>query len=133
MKSLLNTKTITSFLFVLSLITFSLMGNAAESVRTGEFTGANDHITTGQVSIVQTPEGYAVVLGSDFSLDGAPDPKVGLGKNGQYDPKALLGKLVSNNGQSAYLIPASVDVNNFNEVFIWCDQFSVSLGSAKIK
>ena len=38
-----------------------------------------------------------------------------------------------NNGQSAYLIPASVDVNNFNEVFIWCDQFSVSLGSAKIK
>ena len=133
MKSLLKIKTVAGFLVALSLLTFSLMSNAAEAVKTGEFSGANDHVTTGQVSIVQTPEGYAVVLGSDFSLDGAPDPKVGLGKNGQYDPKAVLGKLVSNNGQSAYLIPASVNVNNFDEVYIWCDQFSVSLGSAKIK
>ncbi|WP_137297543.1 DM13 domain-containing protein [Psychromonas sp. SP041] len=133
MKSLLKIKTVAGFLVALSLMTFSLMGNAATAVKTGEFSGANDHITTGQVSLVQTPEGYAVVLGSDFSLDGAPDPKVGLGKNGQYDPKALLGKLISHNGQSAYIIPASVDVNNFDEVFIWCDQFSVSLGSAKIK
>ena len=133
MKSLLKIKTIAGFLVALSLATFSLVGNAAQTVKTGEFSGANDHITTGQVSIVQTDEGYAVVLGSDFSLDGAPDPKVGLGKNGKFDSNTLLGKLVSNNGQSTYLIPASIDVNNFNEVYIWCEQFSVSLGSAKIK
>ena len=134
MKSFLKIKkTVAGFLVAIPLILFSLTGNAAQDVKTGEFTGANKHITTGQVSVVKTPEGYAVVLGSDFSLDGAPDPKVGLGKNGQFDPEAVLGKLVSNNGQSAYLIPASIDINNFDEVFIWCDQFSVSLGSAKIK
>lgn len=132
MKSLINIKFIASLLIALPLIVFSLSSHA-EKVKTGEFTGASDHITSGQVSVVKTPDGYAVVLGSDFSLDGAPDPKVGFGNNGKYDPKAQLGELVSKNGAQAYNIPSSVNVNAYNEVYIWCEKFNVPLGIAKIK
>lgn len=132
MKSFINIKFIASLLIALPLIMFSLNSHAGK-VKAGEFTGASDHITTGQVSIIKTSDGYSVVLGSDFSLDGAPDPKVGFGKNGKYDSNAQLGKLVSNNGAQTYIIPSSVNVNSYNEVYIWCEKFSVPLGVATIK
>lgn len=132
MKFFTNIKFIASLLVALPLIVFSLSSHA-EKVKAGEFTGASDHITTGQVSVVKTSDGYAVVLGSDFSLDGAPDPKVGFGSNGKYEPKAKLGELVSNNGAQTYIIPTSVDFKKYNEVYIWCEKFNVPLGVAKIK
>ena len=128
----MNIKLLTNFLIALSLLTFSLLGHAG-SVKTGEFTGASDHITTGKVSIVTTPDGYAVVLGADFSLDGAPDPKVGFGKNGKYDTNTQMGKLISKTGEQAYIVPASVKIKDYNEVYIWCEKFSVPLGVASIK
>ncbi len=128
----MNKKFLTSLLIALPLLAFSLFGHAG-SVKTGEFTGASDHITTGKVSVVKTPEGYAVVLGADFSLDGAPDPKVGFGKDGKYATEAQLGHLISKNGEQAYIVPASVNVKDFNEVYIWCEKFSVPLGVATIK
>jgi hypothetical protein len=132
MKSFINLKFIASLLIALPLIVFSLSSHA-EKVKTGEFTGASDHITSGQVSVVKTPDGYAVVLGSDFSLDGAPDPKVGFGKDGKYDIKAQLGHLISKDGQQAYVVPASVNPKDYNEVYIWCEKFNVPLGVATIK
>ncbi len=122
-----------SILISLPLLAFSLQGTAKEVVASGEFTGASDHITTGGVSVIKTDKGHVVVLGSDFSLDGAPDPKVGFGKDGKYDIKAQLAKLKSKTGEQRYLIPTSVNVNNYNEVYIWCEKFSVPLGVAELK
>ncbi len=99
----------------------------------GEFTGASDHITTGGVQIVKTSDGGAVViLDADFSLDGAPDPRVGFGKDGSYAEASDLGFLQSLTGVQIYIVPASVDVDNFNEVYIWCRKFSVPLGVAAL-
>lgn len=98
----------------------------------GSFDGLNGHATSGQVSIVATDDGHAVVLGEDFSHDGAPDPKVGLGSHGEYDPTTQIGPLRANSGSQSYPVPAAVDVTAYNEVYIWCEKFSVGLGVARL-
>ena len=117
-----------------ALITFGAGIASADSVAaSGSFTGASKHVTSGGVSIVKTANGGAVViLDSDFSLDGAPDPRVGLGKNGKYDDASDLGELVSKAGLQAYVVPAGVDVSKYNEVYIWCRKYSVPLGVAAL-
>ena len=100
---------------------------------TGTFTGASDHITTGGIQIIKTSNGGAVViLDSDFSLDGAPDPRVGFGKGGAYADATDLGPLQQLNGVQVYIVPASVNVDDFNEVYIWCKKFAVPLGVASL-
>jgi len=107
---------------------------AGDMVHTGTFTGENDHVTTGQVTVINSPDGWKIVLGDDFSLDGAPDPKVALGNDGVFDPATLHSdNLTSNTGAQEFLLPASVDGSKYNEVYIWCEKFSVSLGVAKVK
>lgn len=111
-----------------------MSASAGSATAKGSFTGANDHITTGGVSIVKTANGGAVViLDSDFSLDGAPDPRVGFGKDGKYSEATELGALTKKTGLQVYVVPATVNVDDFNEVYIWCRKFGVSLGSASIK
>jgi len=105
---------------------------AGDVVQSGEFIGKSDHITTGKVTIEKVANGYLVKLGDDFSLDGAPEPSVGFGKDGKYEVATDLGDLASISGQQVYLIPASVDVSQYNEIYIWCDKFSVPLGVAAL-
>ncbi len=107
---------------------------ADEITASGTFKGASNHVTSGGVSVVKTGKvGAVVILGTDFSLDGAPDPYVGFGKNGRYDKGASLGKLGSKKGKQVYKVPSNVDVSKYNEVYIWCRQFSVPLGVATLK
>ncbi|WP_299047815.1 DM13 domain-containing protein [uncultured Tateyamaria sp.] len=106
---------------------------SAETVSTGTFTGASDHITTGAVEVVKNADGsHTIVLGEDFSLDGAPDPRVGLGKDGFYNGNTDAGVLGSLTGGQSFVVPAGVDVSEYNEVYIWCEKFSVPLGIAKL-
>ena len=98
---------------------------------TGTFEGRNEHVVTGGVEIVESGGKFVVNLGSDFSLDNAPDPKVGLGKDG-YQKSTKAGALSAKTGASSYELPAGVDPADYNEVYIWCDKFDVPLGVAKL-
>ena len=122
-------------IFAAVMIAFGAMSaHAGGANKHGTFTGASDHITTGGVKIIKTANGGAVViLDSDFSLDGAPDPRVGLGKDGKYVAATDLGHLGHLTGVQVYVVPASVNVDDFNEVYIWCRKFSVPLGVASLK
>jgi hypothetical protein len=83
--------------------------------------------------VLKTANGGAVViLDKNFSLDGAPDPRVGFGKNGQYDAASDVGKLGNHKGLQAFVVPAGVDVSKYDEVYIWCRKFSVPLGVAAL-
>jgi len=117
-----------------TLVAFSpLTAAAGDKPAKGTFTGASDHITTGGVQIVKTADGGAVViLDSDFSLDGAPDPRVGFGKDGVYAEASDLGKLENITGLQVYIVPPSINVDDFNEVYIWCLKFGVPLGVASL-
>ena len=96
----------------------------------GTFTGKSNHVTTGRVEVVNANGKATINLMDDFTFDGAPDPKVALGKNG-YDPATLMGPLTSNKGASTYEVPASINVDDYNEVWIWCEKFNVPLGVAQ--
>ncbi|WP_415404763.1 DM13 domain-containing protein [Tateyamaria sp. SN3-11] len=114
-------------------ISFAAVSADAGTVATGTFTGASDHITTGGVEVVKNADGsHTVILGDDFSLDGAPDPRVGFGKDGKYDLATGMGLLKSLNGKQTFTVPAGVDPADYNEVYIWCLKFSVPLGVAAL-
>lgn len=95
--------------------------------RLGSFAGASGHATTGTAGIA----GDQVNLLDDFTFDGAPDPKVALGRNG-CNSSTLLGALESNAGASSYTIPAGLDPADYDEVWIWCERYDVPLGVAKL-
>ena len=117
----------------ITAFTFVIPASADTVAATGTFTGASDHITTGGVSIIKTSNGGAVViLDSNFSLDGAPDPKVGFGVDGKFSAASDLGELTNKDGLQVYVVPASVNVDDFNEVYIWCEEFAVPLGVAAL-
>ena len=104
---------------------------AATVTARGTFQGRSDHITTGHASIGKVGNQWVVILEDDFTFDGAPDPHVALGAGG-YRKDASLSLLSANAGKQVYAIPASLDVADFNEIWIWCDRFSVPLGVAKL-
>lgn len=105
----------------------------SQAVSSGMFEGRSNHVTSGSVSVIQEDGRYFVELGDDFSLDGGPDPRVGFGRDGVYDPDAYLGALLSLNGKQRYAVPITWDPAQFSEVFIWCEVASVPLGVASLK
>ncbi len=121
--------------FALAAFTASLSTGAFahDEVRSGEFSGRSEHVNTGGVTLSKHESGYTVELGKNFFLDGAPDPKVGFGINGEYIDGTLIGVLESNTGAQTYRVPAHLNAEVFTEVFIWCEKFGVPLGVATLK
>ncbi len=100
-------------------------------VKQGALAGESGHAATGTAQIVENGGTYYVTLAGDFTFDGAPDAKVALGHDG-YDKATLMGALKSNAGAQSYPIPAGIDPAAYNEVWIWCEQYNVPLGMAKL-
>ena len=98
--------------------------------RLAEFKGVNGHITTGRAEIAKKDGGFVVNLLDDFTFDGAPDPKIALGKNG-FDKSTIMGPLKILNGASSYEVPKGINPDNYNEVWVWCERFNVGFGVAK--
>jgi hypothetical protein len=99
---------------------------------TGSFTGASNHVTSGHVEVIKTSDGWEVHLKDDFSLDGAPDARVGFGSSGKFADATDFEPLRSITGAQVYKVPADIDPTNYDEVYIWCRQYSVPLGVAKL-
>lgn len=97
--------------------------------KSGSFKGDSNHVTKGNVSV----SGNTITLEDSFWFDGAPDPRVGLGKGGKYIEGTDFAVLKKNAGGQTYKIPASLKGQDFDTVVIWCRKFSVPLGHAKLK
>ena len=120
---------------VLATAAITLGGNVALADGhgiTGSFTGKNKHTVSGSFEIVKTDGGYTLTLSDDFELDGAPDPKLAFGKNG-YVKGTIFSKLNNLKGKQVYKLPASINPDDYNEVWVWCEKFDVALGVAKVK
>jgi hypothetical protein len=104
----------------------------AQVVAKGKFEGRSDHVVSGTVTILKAITGFVVRLESDFRLDDAPDPKLGFGKKG-YKPDSQFSVLKSKTGQQTYKIPASIDPLRYDELWVWCEEFNVPLGVARLK
>ncbi len=116
-------------LFAATLGMAALPALAGDILAKGSFVGASDHETSGSVHVTAG----SVDFQDDFSLDGAPDPKVGFGKDGTYDPATTLSALNANTGAQSYEVPDSIDLSQYNEVYVWCEKFAVPLGVAKLQ
>ena len=125
-------KTLTTGLAA-ALISLGAAGVAfAGDVRSGTFTGASNHITKGAVEVVKVDDGYEIRLKGDFWFDGAPDPRVGLGRDGKFVKETDFEILRANAGEQVYKVPADIDPSTFDDVLIWCRKFSVPLGVAAL-
>ncbi len=120
-----------SLLTVLAFTFYLSSAQAGQVIKSGEFEGRSDHVTSGGVSILRTNGQTLLVLEEEFFLDGAPDPKIGFGKNG-FQSDSLIAELNSKTGAQVYVIPKSIDIADFNEVYIWCEKFSIPLGVARL-
>ena len=106
---------------------FSLPAFAGK--KTGTFKGDSNHVTKGTVTV----KDGNIILEDSFWFDGAPDPRVGLGKGGKFTAGTDFAVLKNNTGQQTYAIPANLKDSDFDTVVIWCRKFSVPLGHAKLK
>lgn len=102
-------------------------GAATAEDRSGTFEGKSNHVTSGTVTI----SGHTLTLGDDFSFDGAPDPKLALGKDG-VDAETVFAALEADSGTQTYTIPDDIDPAGYDEVWLWCEQFDVPLGLASL-
>ena len=125
-------KILSVFTFV-ALVFAATISIAADAPRQGVFTGLNNHVATGTVTLVEVDGSYVIELAEDFIFDGAPDPKIAFGKDGKFDPATLIEPLSANTGAQSYVVPGTINPADFNEIYIWCEQYSVGLGVAGIK
>ncbi len=98
----------------------------------GSFEGRSKHVTSGEAYIMKTDTGYALVLADNFFLDGAPGPVLGFGNDGEYIKASQFADLDKKSGRQTYTLPATFTPGQFNEVYVWCEDFSVPLGVAKL-
>ena len=127
----------TTAVLVLALGTVSIVAPQTawgdeQVLASGKFRGKSGHAVSGGVKVVKTTDGIRVVLEPDFRFDGAPDPKLGFGKNG-YVKSTQFSALKSNSGEQTYKLPASLDPAAYGEFWIWCQRYSVPLGFATLK
>lgn len=99
----------------------------------GSFKGAKGHTTTGSVTVTEQGGKLVIKLGSNFSLDGAPDPYVSLGNGSRPVKGGTAGILTKLKGAGTYSVPATAITKGAKEVVIWCKKYAVPLGVAKLK
>ena len=106
----------------------------ARTTARGSFIGDGSHVSSGTAEVYRDNGQWFVRLGPDFQLDGGPDPKIALGNRagGGYQPGTILGKLTSLNGEQVYALKPGLDIADYDQVYIWCEQFNVPLSHANL-
>lgn len=102
---------------------------------------SHEHPTSGQVSVVEQPDGSRVLAIAHLDTSDGPDVHVWLTdarvtKNGWHvfdDGKYVsLGTLKGNLGNQVYKIPRSADLSKLTSISLWCARFDVSFGAAEL-
>jgi len=100
----------------------------------GNFIGIGDgiHDAVGEVFIIEAEDGSKFLRFENFKASNGPDLYVYLATDENASDYISLGRLKGNIGNQNYLIPPGADLSNQDTVLIWCKQFSVLFGSAKL-
>jgi hypothetical protein len=108
------------------------------------FTGrleAKAHPTNGRATVYESRDGERYLRLTDFTTSNGPDVHVVLAraKDPALDREIVkgnldyveLGKLKGNQGDQNYNLPASVDLQKYNAVVIYCERFKAVFGVAR--
>ena len=105
---------------------------AQEVVASGTFEDAGGHDASGGVEVRRADGGYEVVFADDFRLDRAPDPYVAFGTASAYADGTDFAVLESRRGAQSYAVPEGLDPTAHEAVWLWCREFAVPLGVARL-
>ena len=114
-------------------ITLLVLAASPSLAANGTFKGAKGHTTSGSVTVTEQGGKLVIKLGSNFSLDGAPDPYVSLGNRSRPVKGGTAGILRKLKGAGTYSVPATAVTKAAKQVVIWCKKYSVPLGVASLK
>ncbi|MEL6259345.1 MAG: DM13 domain-containing protein [Pseudomonadota bacterium] len=112
---------------------------ASAAAKSGEFVKKRKKLR-GNYTIIEENGQRILRFSDDFRAAGGPDLKVFLsptafgsvnGKNA-VNGSINLGELQSTKGSQDYVIPASVDLNDFESVLVHCEAYAVLWGGASL-
>ena len=127
-------------------VEFSTLTNQVETVNVAQATSTpqpfvtveQEKDTTGTASVVTENGQTYIVFDDAFDTARGPDVQVVL-HTGATVPVSIdeadyvtLATLQSFEGEQRYLIPASIDINEYQTVAIWCREFNVTFGYAPL-
>ena len=104
------------------------------SMLAGNLIDAGDgfHIASGQVKVLQIPDGTQILRFENLDVTNGPDLYVYLATDTTAKDFVSLGKLKGNMGNQNYQIHENTDFEKYNTVLIWCQAFSTLFGSSKL-
>lgn len=105
---------------------------AGDKARSGSLSGRRGYKVSGTVSVT----GDTVTLKGDYVFDPSknpPDIKIGFGNGESYAKGSKIhDKLTVKKGEASFKIPAGIDVSKYNELYIYCEKFTVILAVAPL-
>ncbi len=92
-----------------------------------------DHIAAHGVSVIHTSDGGAmVVIETNYTTRGVPELRVGLGRDGVFMPGTDLGTLRKITGLQTFKAPASVNIDDYDTLYIWDPRASAPISVAPL-
>ena len=108
--------------------------NQTNNMLAGNLIDAGDgfHMASGQVKVLQIPDGTQILRFENLDVTNGPDLYVYLATDTTAKDFVSLGILKGNMGNQNYPIPENIDFEKYNTVLIWCQAFSTLFGSSKL-
>ena len=108
------------------------MHDSMSDTTTATLSGTKGHHASGKISFTKEMGKELLVL-SDAKIDKVPDGHVYLAKNGDRHTGIDLGILKQFEGDISFALPAGTDLTAYDSVIIYCEQFNVEIGRAKLE
>ncbi|WP_317057622.1 DM13 domain-containing protein [Roseovarius rhodophyticola] len=110
---------------------------AGSDVRKGSLSGRQGYNVSGTVKVKKVDGKTKVVLADDYVFDpkkNPPDIKIGFGSGEKYAKGSKIhDKLTVKKGTATFEVPAGIDTDKYDELYIYCEQFTVILAVAPLK
>ena len=118
--------------------TSGIRAESAAVVKTGKFTALNGEVASGSVALVRLADGRRVLRLLNTKFGAGPALRVYLVAgtvDGNEDVRSFkdLGPLKARSGRQSYAVPASVNTDRYATVVVWCREFSVAFGAARLR
>ena len=109
---------------------------AGSKDRTGSLSGRRGYNVSGTVKVKSSGGKTTVSLSDDYLFDPSknpPDIKIGFGNGESYAKGSKIhNALTVKKGAASFEVPASIDTDKYDELYIYCEQFSVILAVAPL-
>lgn len=109
---------------------------AGSKSRTGSLSGRKGYNVNGSVKVKKEGGKTTVVFEDDYQFDpnkNPPDIKIGFGNGESYAKGSKIhDKLSIKKGAASFEVPAGIDTDKYDELYIYCEKFTVILAVAPL-